>query len=183
MPTLGTSVRIVDTDGNVLPAGAVGRIEKRGRPYAIPLAGGASAYEANSAAWESSEDLGYIDVDGALIVSGRVDDVVVVGGQNVYPVEIEQVIREHPLVREVVVRGVDNARLGQELVAIVEVGPDAPPTLADKLRAYCTDRLAKYKRPARIVLTDALPRNSAGKVSRSFALRSLTDDQESRARP
>jgi acyl-CoA synthetase (AMP-forming)/AMP-acid ligase II len=168
MPVVGSSVRIVDENGNPRPHGQVGRIEKSGRPYAIPLAGGPSAYEANASAWELSGDVGYIDSDGALIIAGRADDMVVVGGQNVYPVEVENVIREHLLVREVVVRGVEDARLGQQTVAFVELSSATDSGFVDELMKFCSERLAKYKRPSRIVIVDALPRNSAGKPSRSF---------------
>jgi bile acid-coenzyme A ligase len=169
-PMLGTKVRIVDGDGRPLPTGEVGRIEKFGRPYAIPLGGGAAAYEANATSWESSGDLGRIDSDGLLIMAGRADDMLVVGGQNVYPVEVEGVIREHPLVREVVVRGEESPRLGQRLVAVVELGSAPPEDFADQLSDFMAERLSKYKRPAAIVVVDALPRNTAGKISRSFAL-------------
>ncbi|WP_341718477.1 class I adenylate-forming enzyme family protein [Micromonospora sp. FIMYZ51] len=168
LPTLGAAVRIVDADGRPVPDGQIGRVQKSGRPYAIPLGGGVSAYESNASAWESSGDLGRIDADGCLILAGRADDMIVVGGQNVYPVEVELVLREHPAVREVVVRGAHSDRLGQSLVAYVEA--DAEPRLADELADLCATRLARYKRPARFVVTDALPRNSAGKLRRSFTL-------------
>lgn len=167
MPTLGTSIRIVGDDGRPLPDGQVGLVQKCGRPYAVPLGGGASAYEANASSWESSGDLGRIDPDGCLVLAGRADDMVVVGGQNVYPVEVELVLRQHPLVREVVVRGVADARLGQQLVAFVETAADSP-GLPSELADLCASRLAKYKRPSRVVVMDRLPRNSAGKLSRSF---------------
>lgn len=173
MPVLGSAVRIVEGAGRPVDRGAVGRIEKCGRPYAIPLGGGPSAYEANASAWETSGDLGYIDTDGALVIAGRADDMVVVGGQNVYPVEVENVIREHPLVGEVVVRGVANPRLGQRLVAFVELCGAVNPEFESDLMKFCADQLTKYKRPSRVVVLDALPRNSAGKVSRSFDVTSL----------
>ncbi|ASW55491.1 class I adenylate-forming enzyme family protein [Plantactinospora sp. KBS50] len=168
MPTLGTAVRIVGPDGRPVPDGRIGQVQKRGRPYAVPLGGGTAAYQANATAWESSGDLGRIDPDGSLVLAGRADDMVVVGGQNVYPVEVELVLREHPAVREVVVRGTRSERLGQRLVAYVEAA--ATDWLEEELRQLCARRLAGYKRPARFVIVDALPRNSAGKLSRSFRL-------------
>ncbi|GAA1869008.1 class I adenylate-forming enzyme family protein [Asanoa iriomotensis] len=166
LPVLGASVRVTGADGRPVPAGEIGRVQKSGRPYAIPLGGGVSAYEANASAWESSGDLGRIDADGALMLAGRVDDMLVIGGQNVYPVEVELVLREHPAVREVVVRGADSDRLGQTMVAYVEATAD--PRLTAELADLCAARLAGYKRPARFVVLDALPRNSAGKLRRSF---------------
>jgi acyl-CoA synthetase (AMP-forming)/AMP-acid ligase II len=171
MPTLGTSIRVVGKDGRPVPNGQIGLVQKRGRPYAVPLGGGVSAYEANESAWASSGDLGRLDPDGCLVLSGRADDMVVVGGQNVFPAEIELVLRGHPAVREVVVRGSRSDRLGQELVAFVEtVATPGPPRLGDELRELCASRLARYKRPSRYVVVDALPRNSAGKLSRTFSL-------------
>ena len=170
MPTLGSRVRVVDDSGREVPQGGVGRIEKYGRPYAIPLGGGSSAYEANASSWEGSGDVGYIDTDGALLIVGRADDMFVVGAQNVYPAEVENVIREHPAVSEVVVRGVDDVRLGHRVVAIVELHAGAPTGVPDELMGLCEARLAKYKRPSRVITLDTLPRNSAGKVARSFDL-------------
>jgi acyl-CoA synthetase (AMP-forming)/AMP-acid ligase II len=166
LPVLGAAVRIVGPDGRPVPDGEIGRVQKSGRPYAIPLGGGVSAYEANASAWESSGDLGRIDPDGCLVLAGRADDMLVVGGQNVYPVEVELVLREHPAVREVVVRGVHSDRLGQSLVAYVEA--TAGESLAAELTALCESRLAGYKRPSGFVVMDTLPRNSAGKLRRSF---------------
>lgn len=168
-PVIGSRVRLVDDTGKPVPSGEVGRIEKLGRPYAMPLGGGPAAYEAAASTWESSGDLGRIDEDGMLVLAGRADDMLVVGGQNVYPVEVEAVIREHPLVREVVVRGEDSARLGQRLVAFVELVSAPRADFGRQFRDFCAERLAKYKRPAEIVVVDALPRKTSGKVARSFS--------------
>jgi acyl-CoA synthetase (AMP-forming)/AMP-acid ligase II len=165
-PTLGATVRVVDEDGAPREAGVIGRVEKRGRPYAVPLSGGASAYRANASAWETSGDVGYFDADGSLILAGREDDMVVVGGQNVYPVEVEAALREHPSVGEVLVHGEASDRLGQQLVALVEVQAGARVD-EDELAVFCETRLAKYKRPARIAVVERLPRNAAGKIARS----------------
>ena len=166
-PVLGASIRIVDDLGNEAPRGTVGIVQKRGRPYSVALSAGLSAYSAQHGDWESSGDVGWIDEDGMLLLAGRADDMVVVGGQNVYPVEVESVLRQHPLVREAVVSAAPSERLGQQIVAHVEaVEPGA--VKADELMAFCRERIAKYKQPVAITVVDRLPRNSAGKIVRSL---------------
>jgi len=116
--------------------------------------------------WYFTGDMGYVDADGDLFVSGRVDDMIISGGENVHPVEIEEVLARHPHVRDVAVVGLPDERWGERVVAFV-VPADAGLT-ADALDRHCraSDDLANFKRPRRIVFVESIPRTASGKILR-----------------
>lgn len=160
-PVTGTTVRLVDDEGRDVPVGEVGRILVRGASEFDGYTAGDT--RASIDGFMVSGDVGRMDVDGRLYVVGRDDDMIVSGGENVYPVEVERAIGELPAVREVAVVGVDDAAFGQRLAAYVV--PAAPEAVdADQVRAHVKARLAGYKVPRDVVLLDALPRNASGKV-------------------
>jgi O-succinylbenzoic acid--CoA ligase len=165
-PLFGTEVRIVDTTGPCA-AGAAGEIVVRG-PTVSP--GYLNRREESTRAlrngWLHTGDIGYLDDDGYLYVLDRRDDLIVSGGENVYPAEIEAVLQTHPAVAEAGVWGVEHARWGQVPVAAV-VLRDNLATAPELLIEYCKERLAAYKVPSRIEFTNELPRNAAGKLLRS----------------
>jgi HIP---CoA ligase len=111
--------------------------------------------------WLHTGDIGTTDADGRLRVVDRLKDLILVGGFNVHPAEVEHVLVEHPTVREAAVVGVRDDRLGE--VPVAHVVPDGPIDEEDVL-AFCRARLSSYKVPRRIVECEELPRNSAGKV-------------------
>ncbi len=115
--------------------------------------------------WLHTGDIGRIDEDGYLYVLDRRDDLIVSGGENVYPAEVEAVLLSHPAVAEAGVRGAADERWGSVPVASVVLRPGAPAT-ADDLRRYCGERLAAYKVPVRVTFVPALPRTPAGKLQR-----------------
>jgi fatty-acyl-CoA synthase len=119
--------------------------------------------------WFHTGDIGYLDEDGFLFIADRVKDMVITGGENVYPAEVESVLYEHPAVAEVAVIGVPDGRWGEAVTAVVALKPDAALEL-DDLRTFAADRLARFKLPTRLEFVDALPRNPAGKVLK-FELR------------
>ncbi len=115
--------------------------------------------------WQHTGDLGRL-VDGYLYLVGRQGDKIIRGGENVFPVEVEQILESHPGVLEAAVVGVPDQRLGETIRAcIVAADPASPPSI-DELRAYCRERLAGFKVPAQWTFWDSLPRNAAGKVLR-----------------
>jgi len=122
--------------------------------------------------WYHTGDTGHLDEDGDLWIDGRVDDMIVSGGENIHPLEVEDVLADHPGVREVAVVGAPDDRLGQRVVAVV-VGT----ATEDELDAHClASTLARFKRPREYRFVDALPKSPAGKI-----LRRLLRDQEVRA--
>jgi O-succinylbenzoic acid--CoA ligase len=164
-PVPGTAVRIV-ADGADVPPGMPGEILVRGPTV---MQGYLHDPEATSRAlrdgWLHTGDAGYLDADGALHVLDRRDDLVVSGGENVYPAEVEAVLLEHPDVDDAGVSGVADDDLGARVVAWVVPRPGSVLD-ADELRHHCRRGLAGYKQPREFRFVDALPRNAAGKLQR-----------------
>jgi o-succinylbenzoate---CoA ligase len=162
----GLEVRITGPNGEVLGPGREGDIEVRGPTV---MAGYLNRPEATSEAlrdgWLRTRDMGMLDERGRLTVLSRRTDLIVRGGENLYPVEIETVIAAHPAVQEVAVVGVADARWGEVPVAFVVMRPGHP--LPGELDAWCRRSLAGFKVPARFLALDALPRNAMGKVERT----------------
>ncbi|HWJ81714.1 MAG TPA: AMP-binding protein [Nocardioides sp.] len=160
-PVTGTTVTLVDDDGREVPVGEVGRILVRGASEFDGYTAGDTKASLDGAM--VSGDVGRFDADGRLYVVGRDDDMIVSGGENVYPVEVEKAIGALPEVREVVVVGVPDDAYGQRLAAYVV--PTRPGAVdPDQVRAHVKAELAGYKVPRDVVLLDELPRNASGKV-------------------
>jgi acyl-CoA synthetase (AMP-forming)/AMP-acid ligase II len=164
-PMLGIDLRIADDEGRELPAGEVGEIVFRapsvmsgyhGRPDATA--------EAFHGGWFHSGDLARLDDEGYLWLVDRKKDMIISGGENIYPAEVERVLREHPAVGDVAVVGVPHPRwVETPLAVVVPAQPAQAPSLAE-LRDHCGAALASFKKPSGLVLVDALPRNASGKV-------------------
>ncbi|MFQ6329359.1 class I adenylate-forming enzyme family protein [Nocardia sp. CWNU-33] len=167
-PVVGVTVEIRDAAGNTVPEGTEGEICVRS-PYVML---GYWEDEAATAAaitpdrWLRTGDIG-VQEQGRLRLSGRRSDLILRGGENVYPTEIEQCLEEHPAVRECAVVGVPDADLGQQVAAVVVVDNDTA-TTEHELLEFAKERLAYFKVPARWrITTTALPRNATGKVVRT----------------
>ncbi len=166
LATAMNEVQILDRDGAPLPAGEVGQIAVRGpqmmREYwRDPQATAAVLVDG----WLRSGDLGRFDADGFLTLVDRTDDVIISGGFNVYPREVELVLEEHPAVAEVAVAAVPHARWGQGVGAWAVLRPGTRVTDAE-LIAFCRTRLAGYKKPVAVRFVPELPRSSTGKLLR-----------------
>jgi acyl-CoA synthetase (AMP-forming)/AMP-acid ligase II len=120
-----------------------------------------------------SGDLGYLDEDGFLYLVGRKKDLIVRGGHNVYPTDIEAVILEHPGVQEAAVVGVPHEVLGEDIAAFVVAKPSTT-VGGDELQAFCASHLADYKRPRHVSFVDSLPRNATGKVMKHLLVEGNT---------
>ena len=162
----GLELRVVDDRGRALGLESEGQIQLRGptvmRGY---LDDPSATREALSEGWLSTGDMGRLDREGRLCVLDRRSDLVVSGGENVYPAEVERVLEEHPDVAEAGVCGVADARFGSRPVARVVVRPGRP-FEREELLAFCRGRLAAYKCPVEIERLETLPRNSLGKLLR-----------------
>ncbi len=160
-PVTGTFVRLVDDQGRDVAPGEVGRIIVRGTSQFDGYTSGTTQDSLDG--YLISGDVGRFDDEGRLYVVGRADDMIVSGGENVYPVEVEKAIGELDTVREVVVVGVEDEAFGQRLAAyVVPTGEDSID--ADGVRAHVKAKLAGYKVPRDVVLLDELPRNASGKI-------------------
>jgi acyl-CoA synthetase (AMP-forming)/AMP-acid ligase II len=166
-PAGGTEIRIVDPEFNDMPTGEVGTIYVRNDTqfdgYTEGSTGKGKAFQAG---FMSSGDVGYLDEDGRLFVVGRDDEMIVSGGENVYPIEVEKTLAAHSEVAEAVVIGVDDEQYGQRLAAFVVLGPGSTAT-PDALKRHVRENLANYKVPREISVLDELPRGSTGKILRA----------------
>jgi O-succinylbenzoic acid--CoA ligase len=162
-PLTATEVRI-ERSGAQAPAGEAGEIVVRG-PTVTP--GYVDRPEDNARAfqdgWFHTGDLGYFDSDGYLFVLDRRDDLIISGGENIYPAEVEAVLASHPAVAEAGVVGVPDSRWGQAPAAFVV---KRAAVAEDELRTFCGQRLARYKIPAYFRFVESLPRNAGGKLVR-----------------
>ena len=164
-PTGGRKIRILDEQGRELPPGEIGEV------FMMPPGGRGSTYRyigadarATSDGWETLGDLGYLDADGFLYLVDRRTDMIVTGGANVYPAEVEAALEAHPRVRSCAVIGLPDPDLGQRVHAIVE----AQLPLADaELREHLAQHLARGKHPRSFEFVDAPLRDESGKVRRS----------------
>jgi long-chain acyl-CoA synthetase len=161
-------VRVADAQGRALPAGETGEVLVRGDTV---MAGYWGAPQASARAlrdgWLWTGDLGALDAEGFLTLKDRSKDMVITGGSNVYPREVEEVLLAHPAVTEVAVVGEPDPEWGETVVAFVVAPPTGPAVagaLEAELDALCLSRIARFKRPKRYVLIDALPKNHYGKV-------------------
>ncbi|NHH99129.1 malonyl-CoA synthase [Oceanimonas sp. MB9] len=168
-PLPGTELRITDREsGAALPRGETGMIELRGPNifkgyWRMPEK---TKAEFRSDGFFITGDLGRVDEEGYLHIVGRDKDLVISGGYNVYPKEIEQLIDELPGVSESAVIGVPHPDLGEGVTAVVVPKPGATPNEAE-IRQLLSDRLARYKQPKHILLVESLPRNVMGKVQKN----------------
>lgn len=163
-PFGNNAIRIVDSQGADLPAGEIGEILcQSGRLMTGYWRRPEATAEAIRAGWYHSGDAGYVDEDGYLFVVDRIKDMVISGGENIYPVEIENELVKHPAIDDVAVIGVPDQKWGESLVAcvILKSGASATP---DQLIAFLRDKLAGYKIPRRFEFVDTFPRNATGKV-------------------
>ena len=160
-PPLGTTVKILDEHDRPVPTGTSGRIFVGNDLQFEGYTGGGGKEMVDGLM--STGDVGRFDTDGRLFVEGRDDDMIVSGGENVFPSEVEDVLHQHEAVDDVAVVGVDDDQFGQRLRAFVVTRRGAAVSESD-LQAYVRSRLANYKVPREIDFVDELPRNSTGKV-------------------
>jgi fatty-acyl-CoA synthase len=164
-------IKIVDAAGRILPRGVPGELMARG--YLVMLGywnDGEKTREAiDAAGWMKTGDLATMDDAGYCSIVGRIKDMVIRGGGNVYPREIEEFLYRHPKIQEVQVIGVPDPRYGEELCAWVRLRPGEVAS-AEEVRAFCEGRIAQYKIPRYIKFVDAFPMTVTGKVQK-FAMR------------
>ncbi|BCJ57552.1 acyl-CoA synthetase [Micromonospora endophytica] len=165
LPHFFTDVRIAGSDGTTVPAGTVGEIEICG-PNVFPGYHGLPAETASAFTtdgWFRSGDLGHLDDEGYLYISGRLKDMIISGGENIYPAELERLLGEIDGVTGVAVIGVPDARWGEVPWAVLTVRAGAAVD-TDTVRRHLDGKVARYKLPKNVVIVDELPRTASGKV-------------------
>ncbi|WP_431816857.1 long-chain-fatty-acid--CoA ligase [Gordonia jacobaea] len=166
-PVFNVAVRVVDADMNDVDHGEIGEIVYRGLGLMAEYWENPEATaQAMAGGWFHSGDLVRRDSEGFVFVVDRKKDMIISGGENIYSAEVEMALSSHPGVRDVAVIGRPDEKLGEAVVAVVEpVDISSPPDL-ETLVAHCRTQLASYKKPRDLVIVEALPRNSTGKVTK-----------------
>jgi acyl-CoA synthetase (AMP-forming)/AMP-acid ligase II len=164
-PMSDVEMKIIDDEGRELPLGETGQIVARGprvmSGYWQDAEKTAQAFTADG--WLRTGDVGYRDGDGYYYLAGRGDDMIIRGGENISPEELENVLHAYPKIDEVAVIGIPDPEWGQEPRAIVVLKKDEKAT-AEEIMEYCREKIASFKRPRSVVFVDELPRNPMGKV-------------------
>jgi acyl-CoA synthetase (AMP-forming)/AMP-acid ligase II len=169
-PVPGIEIEIRDDEGNVLPTGETGELFVRGEQVSGRYTGIGSVLDENG--WFPTKDIAMRDDEGYLFIGGRSDDTIIRGGENIAPAELEEVLVEHPQVRDVAVVGVEDPQWGQAIVAVVVPRPGAEPDPED-LREHVRKSLRGSRTPDRVVFRDELPTTPTGKVLRREIIEGL----------
>lgn len=164
-PMLNVEVRVVDDDMNDVPRGEIGEIVYRS-PMVMKEYWGKPEATAESfrGGWFHSGDLVVEDEDGYYYVVDRKKDMIISGGENIYCAEVENVLAAHPKIGEIALIGMPDEKWGESPLAVIAARDPADPPSAVEVETFCHERLARYKRPRRIAIVPALPRNASGKV-------------------
>ena len=182
-PALHAEARIVDANGQDLPPGQVGEVVVRGpnvfKEYWGKPQETAAAFRDG---WFRTGDLGWADEEGCVTLVGRLKEMIISGGENIYPVEVEQVLESHPDIVEAAVVGLPDPHWGETPHAAIVLRPGANLDSA-ALSAWCRQRLAGYKVPKSFTVVEALPRNAAGKVEKPKLVTMLSEQLGAEQRP
>jgi fatty-acyl-CoA synthase len=167
-------IKIVDTDGRIVPPGTPGELCTRGYSVMPGYWDDAerTAEAIDRAGWMHTGDLATLDADGYCNIVGRIKDMVIRGGENVYPREVEEFLFRHPTIEAVQVVGVPDLKYGEELCAWVKLKPDTKAT-AEEIQSFCKGQIAHYKIPRYVKFVDAFPMTVTGKVQK-FIMREET---------
>ena len=163
-PSVGAEARVMDADGNELPRGDIGEIWLKSETnmisyYNLPEATAATLTDG----WVHTGDAGYMDDEGYLYLKDRIKDMVVSGGENIYPVEVENALAKHAAVTDVAVIGVPDDKYGEALLAFVVLKPGTTLELESMIN-FCREHIAGYKIPRQMEVVEELPRNPSGKI-------------------
>ena len=172
-PVPGIEVEIRADDGTVLGAGETGELFVRGEQVSGKYTDIGSVLDEQG--WFPTKDVAFLDEEGYLFIGGRSDDTIIRGGENIAPAEIEDVLVEHPHVRDCAVVGADDPEWGQIIVAVVVAQPGTEPDVED-LRSHVRSQLRGSRTPDRVVFRDELPTNATGKVLRRELVDELNQD-------
>jgi acyl-CoA synthetase (AMP-forming)/AMP-acid ligase II len=170
-------LKVVDDDGKALPIGEIGELWVRTPRVMKGYGSGGGHTSPLQDGWLPTRDMGWLDEDGYIFLAGRKDDMIIRGGENIAPAEVEAVIYSHPGVDEAAVIGLPDVEWGQRVAAIIVPRPGVTLT-ADEVSEFCRQRLASFKKPEVIHFVDALPKNQMGKVLKKDLRTQLSGDSE-----
>jgi acyl-CoA synthetase (AMP-forming)/AMP-acid ligase II len=176
-PSVGVQIKIMDLEGRECPIGEVGEIWVRSDTnmlhyYNLPQA----TAENLTDGWIHTGDAGYLDGEGYLYLKDRIKDMVVSGGENIYPVEVENALAKHDAVADVAVIGVPDNQYGEALLAFVVTKPGTSLDI-ETMIAFCRDKIAGYKIPRQLQVVKELPRNPSGKILKKILREPYWQDQ------
>ncbi|MDY6842976.1 MAG: long-chain-fatty-acid--CoA ligase [Thermodesulfobacteriota bacterium] len=176
-PLQDVEIRIIDENGNPLPPNEVGEIVAQGPRIMSGYWGDEekTAQAFTSDGWLRTSDRGWMDEDGYIYLAGRADDMIIRGGENISPVEVEEILSGHPKIEDVAVIGIQDEEWGQEPHAIV-VLKEGETATEGEIIAFCHDRLASFKQPRSVLFVDELPRSALGKLSRKELVEKYRQD-------
>jgi bile acid-coenzyme A ligase len=164
----GTEIKILDAEQRELPVGEVGEIYLRSATYGGSLyLGDAPQLHETTAGFRTVGDMGYLDADGYLYVADRRVDLIITGGANVFPAEVEKALIDHPKIADIVVVGLPDEQWGRRVHAIIEPADHNDPPSFEDVVGYAKNRLAPYKVPKTVELVESMPRSEATKVNRA----------------
>jgi acyl-CoA synthetase (AMP-forming)/AMP-acid ligase II len=163
-PVPGIEIQVRDVDGSLLPAGETGELWVRGAQVSGEYRGQGSVLDEDG--WFHTRDRAWVDDDGFVFIEGRADDTIIRGGENIAPAEIEDVLLQHPAVKDVAVLGRPDDEWGERIVAVVVREPSTADVDAETLRAFVRERLRGSRTPDEIVWRDELPHTATGKLLR-----------------
>ncbi|WP_138435637.1 AMP-binding protein [Marinobacter shengliensis] len=171
--------KIVDPGtGNVVPRGEIGELCTRG--YSVMLKYWNNEEKTREAiddgGWMHTGDLATMDEDGYIQIVGRIKDMVIRGGENIYPKEIEEFLYTHPAIEDVQVTGIPDEKYGEELIAWVKLRPDTDPVTGEDLQAFCKGKIAHFKIPKNYKFVDAFPMTVTGKIQK-FKMREISIEE------
>lgn len=166
-----TEVRVIGPDGSDVAAGEIGEIHLRSPTSAMyTYRGGGARLSSRVDGFATAGDLGWLDDDGYLYIADRRVDMIISGGANVYPAEVESALIEHPAVADVVVIGLKDPEWGRRVHAVIEPSHDGPAPDANDIIAFAKSRLAAYKVPKTVEIIEHIPRSESMKISRSVLI-------------
>lgn len=179
LPNPGITIKLVDEDGNlVTEPGKIGILwAKTPAAFAGYYKDPEKSKSAIDGEWVTAGDMAFVDEEGFYFLADRKNDMIISGGENIYPLEIEEVLVQHPAVAEVAVVGVPNEKWGEEVKAVVVLKEDAQ-TSEEEILEFCKGRLAGYKRPRSVDFTDDLPKTATGKILKRLVKQKYWAGQE-----
>ncbi|MBE3555834.1 MAG: acyl--CoA ligase [Firmicutes bacterium] len=165
-PLPDVEILIADEEGHSVPPGEVGRVLIRTQRAMKGYMGDEQATKAilRDDGFVVTDDMGYFDEDGYLFLVGRHDDMIIRGGENISPAEVEDVLAHHPKVADVAVIGIPSLEWGQEVCAVVVPKDPTDPLTLEELQDFCRERLASFKKPTQLRIVDDFPRTTTGKI-------------------